>query len=66
MELQHKVDEKKRVALISVFGALLITGLKLFVGIQTNSLGILSEAAHSGLDLVAALITYFAVRISSR
>jgi cation diffusion facilitator family transporter len=66
MELQHKVDEKKRVALISVFGALLITGLKLFVGIQTNSLGILSEAAHSGLDLVAALITYFAVRISDK
>ena len=66
MELQHKVDEKKRVALISVFGALLITGLKLFVGIQTNSLGILSEAAHSGLDLVAALITYFAVRIADK
>jgi len=63
---QKKIDEKKRVALISVFGALLITGLKLFVGIQTNSLGILSEAAHSGLDLVAAFITYFAVSISDK
>ncbi|MBI5022167.1 MAG: cation diffusion facilitator family transporter [Ignavibacteriales bacterium] len=63
---QHKIDEKKRVALISVFGALLITGMKLIVGIQTNSLGILSEAAHSGLDLIAAVITYFAVRIADK
>lgn len=63
---QKKIDEKKRVALISVFAAIFITGIKLVVGIETNSLGILSEAAHSGLDLVAALITYFAVRISDK
>lgn len=63
---QTKIDEKTRVALLSVFGALLITGLKLVVGLRTNSLGILSEAAHSGLDLVAALITYFAVKISDK
>ena len=66
MELQQKVDEKKKVALISVFAAIFITALKLVVGIQINSLGILSEAAHSGLDLVAALITYFAVRVADR
>ncbi|MBA4311190.1 MAG: cation transporter [Chlorobiaceae bacterium] len=63
---QKKIDEKKRVALISVFAAIFITAIKLVVGIETNSLGILSEAAHSGLDLVAALITYFAVRISDK
>ncbi len=63
---QKKIDEKKRVALISVFAAIFITGIKLVVGIETNSLGILSEAAHSGLDFVAALITYFAVRISDK
>ena len=59
-------NEKSRIALTSVFAALLLTGLKLVVGLFTNSLGILSEAAHSGLDLVAALMTLFAVKISDR
>ncbi len=54
--------EKRSVALSSVVAAILLTGLKLVVGLLTNSLGILSEAAHSGLDLVAALVTFFAVR----
>lgn len=58
--------EKKRVALSSVMAAVLLTFFKLFVGISTNSLGILSEAAHSGLDLIAALVTYFAVKYSSK
>ena len=60
------IREKKRVAGSSVLAAIAITGLKLFVGLETNSLGILSEAAHSGLDLLAAAITYFAVSISDR
>ena len=58
--------EKQAVALNSVFAALAITALKVVVGITTGSLGILSEAAHSGLDLVAAVITYFSVRVSDR
>jgi cation diffusion facilitator family transporter len=58
--------EKRSVALTSVLAAVFITGLKLVVGLQTNSLGILSEAAHSGLDFVAALMTYIAVRIADR
>ena len=58
--------EKQAVALNSVFAALAITTLKVVVGITTGSLGILSEAAHSGLDLVAAVITYFSVRVSDR
>jgi cation diffusion facilitator family transporter len=58
--------EKQRVALVSVLAAVFITGIKLVVGIETNSLGILSEAAHSGLDFVAALMTYVAVRIADR
>ncbi len=49
------VKEKKRVALISVFAAIFLTGFKLVVGVLTGSLGILSEALHSGLDLVAAI-----------
>jgi cation diffusion facilitator family transporter len=58
--------EKRRIALTSVLAAVLITGLKLFVGLQTNSLGLLSEAAHSGLDFLAALLTFVAVRVSDR
>lgn len=58
--------EKKRVALVSVFAAIFLTGIKLIIGILTGSLGILSEALHSALDLVAAVITYFSVRISDK
>lgn len=58
--------EKKRVAGISVIAAIFLTGFKLLIGLLTGSLGILSEALHSGLDLVAALITYFSVRISDK
>ncbi len=65
-DLGDKQAEKKSVALNSVYAAVAITGLKIVVGITTGSLGILSEAAHSGLDLVAAAITYFSVRVSDR
>ncbi|HXY50420.1 MAG TPA: cation diffusion facilitator family transporter [Terriglobales bacterium] len=58
--------EKRAVAGNSVVAALAITGLKLVVGITTGSLGILSEAAHSGLDLIAAVITFFSVRVSDK
>ncbi len=58
--------EKRVVALTSVAAAVLLTAGKLVVGFTTGSLGILAEAAHSGLDLVAAIITYFAVRVSDK
>jgi cation diffusion facilitator family transporter len=58
--------EKKRVAGLSVFAAIFLTGFKLIVGLLTGSLGILSEALHSALDLVAAVITYFTVRVSDK
>lgn len=58
--------EKKRVALLSVFAAVFLTSFKFIVGILTGSLGILSEALHSALDMVAAVITYFSVRISDK
>ncbi|MCX6327432.1 MAG: cation diffusion facilitator family transporter [Bacteroidia bacterium] len=58
------ISEKQRVAGISVFAAIFLTGIKLVVGILTGSLGLLSESLHSGLDLVAAVITFFSVRIS--
>src|SRR3972149_2891751 len=59
-------DEKSTVALSSVAAAFVITGLKIWVGLWTGSLGILSEAAHSGLDLVAAVITLLAVKFSAK
>jgi cation diffusion facilitator family transporter len=58
--------EKKAVALNSIFAAVAITAMKVVVGLATGSLGILSEAAHSGLDLVAAAITYLSVRVSDK
>lgn len=60
------IKEKKNVALISVFAAIFLTGFKLTIGIVTGSLGILSEALHSGLDLIAAVITFFSVRVSDK
>lgn len=53
-------------ALSSVAAAALLTTLKAAVGLLTGSLGILSEAAHSALDLVAAVITYTSVRVADK
>jgi cation diffusion facilitator family transporter len=58
--------DKNSAALTSVIAAVGLTVFKIVVGLLTNSLGILAEAAHSGLDLVAALVTLFAVRLSSK
>lgn len=58
--------EKSAAAASSVVAAVGLTTFKMVVGLMTGSLGILSEAAHSGLDLVAALVTWFAVRMSDR
>lgn len=58
--------EKKWIALTSVIAAVFLTSAKLVIGVLTGSLGILSEAAHSGLDLIAAVVTYFAVRTSGK
>jgi len=58
--------EKRAAAGNSVLAAIVITGLKIVVGFTTGSLGILSEAAHSALDLIAALITFFSVGVSDK
>jgi len=59
-------SEKITVSLLSVAAALFLAIIKLVVGYSTNSLGILSEALHSGLDLVAAVITLGAVHMSDK
>jgi cation diffusion facilitator family transporter len=66
MTIQEARKDKRSAALSSVIAAIGLTTFKLIVGLLTNSLGILAEAAHSGLDLVAAAMTYFAVRVSDK
>jgi cation diffusion facilitator family transporter len=58
--------EKRLAALSSVIAAIGLTSFKIVVGIATGSLGILAEAAHSALDLVAAVVTFIAVRVSGK
>lgn len=62
---QH-AKEKQQVALSSVTASILMTAMKLVVGIMTGSIGIISEAAHSAMDFGAAALTWFAVRVSDK
>lgn len=64
--MEAQVREKGLAAASSVGAAIFLTAMKLVIGLATGSLGILAEAAHSALDLVAAVITFFAVRVSDR
>ena len=57
---------QRRTALLSVFAATALIALKLGTGLATHSLGLVSEAIHSGTDLVAALLTFFAVGVAVR
>src|SRR5439155_912064 len=57
---------QRRTALVSVLAACALIALKVAAGIPSHSLGLLSEAAHSGIDLVAALLTFFAVGVAGR
>ncbi len=66
MEYLTVTKEKTNIAITSVVAAVFLTVLKLVVGLATNSLGLISEAAHSALDLVAAGMTYYAVRFADR
>src|SRR6516164_148883 len=58
--------EKRRVALHSMLAAAAMTLLKLAAGIVSGSLGVLSDAAHSALDLAGAALTFFSVRVSDK
>ncbi len=64
IRIGEDVREKKRAALLSVGSAALLVSLKAFLVLRTGSLGVLSEALHSGLDLLAAIITFLSVRMS--
>ncbi|MGA2351522.1 MAG: cation diffusion facilitator family transporter [Terracidiphilus sp.] len=57
---------KRRVALHSMMAAAAMTVLKLAAGLLSGSLGVLSDAAHSGLDLIGSTLTFFSVQVSDR
>src|SRR5215467_5666358 len=65
-QIHQAIQEKKRAALLSIGSATLLLCLKTFLVWRTGSLGVLSEALHSGLDLVAAVITFLSVRVSDQ
>jgi cation diffusion facilitator family transporter len=60
------VSPQRRIALASVAAACVLIAIKVGVGLESDSLGLLSEAIHSGTDLVAALLTFFAVGVAGR
>ncbi len=66
MNRENDIKEKENVAILSVIAAAALVLLKTIVGIATGSLGIISEALHSALDLIAAAITWLAVKFSDR
>ncbi|EAT58922.1 cation diffusion facilitator family transporter [Chlorobium ferrooxidans] len=63
--MEH-AQKKQQVAISSVVASLLLTAMKLIVGVLTGSIGIISEAAHSALDFGAASLTWYAVRMSGK
>lgn len=60
------MSPQRRIALVSVGAAVALMGIKLGTGLASGSLGLISEALHSGTDLVAALLTFFAIGVAGR
>jgi len=60
------MSPQRRIALVSVAAACVLIAIKLVAGLASGSLGLLAEAAHSGTDLAAALLTFFAVSVAGR
>src|SRR4026209_47087 len=60
------MPRQRRPALVSVGAACLLVAIKLAAGIARSSLGLMAEAAHSGTDLAAAPLTFFAVSVAVR
>jgi cation diffusion facilitator family transporter len=66
IQLSEASAEKRQVSLHSMLAAAAMTLLKLAAGLLSGSLGVLSDAAHSGLDLAGAALTFFSVRVSDK
>src|SRR5688500_16717850 len=57
---------QRRTALVSIGAAAALAAIKLGAGLASGSLGLVSEALHSGTDLVAAILTFFAIGVAGR
>jgi cation diffusion facilitator family transporter len=62
----ERTRARERTARLSVVAAVVLVAIKLVTGLLTGSLGLIAEAAHSATDLIAALLTLFAVRLAVR
>ena len=62
----REARDRRRAALLSVGAAIVLVTAKLVTGLVTGSLAFVAEAVHSGTDLVAALLTLFAVQVALR
>src|SRR5918992_3146733 len=60
------MSPQRRTALLSIAAAAALVALKLGAGLASGSLGLVSEALHSGTDLVAAVLTFFAIGVAGR
>jgi cation diffusion facilitator family transporter len=65
-DARESIRARQRTAMVSIAAAVFLVAIKLGTGIATGSLAFVAEAAHSGTDLVAALLTFFAVRVAVR
>jgi cation diffusion facilitator family transporter len=65
-ERAERTKKKMGVAALSVGSNTLLVGFKLVVGLLIGSVAVISEAIHSGMDLMASVIAFFAVRASGR
>ncbi len=61
-----RARRKQGAAISSMIAAVLLAAAKLVVGLLTGSLGLLSEALHSGLDLIGTILSFAAIRVSDR
>lgn len=65
MDRAEANKQKKRAALLSIGSNVILTSSKIAAGVITGSVSIISEGIHSGMDLLASMIAYFSIRISS-
>ncbi len=66
MEEATERKAAQKLASLSVISNTTLVILKILVGLLTNSVSVLSEAVHSGIDLIAAIMAFWAVREASK
>ncbi len=64
--INFKDSYKRKIMLFSLLVSIILVIIKIAIAYFTNSIGVFSEALNNSLDLVTVIITYMAIRISSR